>query len=153
MLGFAQGFGGTGLTVLRGRTRAGRDLTPWLTSPAKKEILRYMVKYQASDIDRTFSALADPTRRHVLLRLKDEPGLSVSELARPLSLKLPGMMKHLDVLSDAGLITRAKTGRTVAVNLSVRPMREAMEWLKRYERFWTVSIDRLVALVEENGER
>ena len=89
----------------------------------------------------------------MLLRLKDEPGLSVSELARPLSLKLPGMMKHLDVLSDAGLITRTKTGRTVAVNLSAGPMQEAMAWLKRYERFWTVSLDRLVALVEEDGER
>ena len=111
-----------------------------------------MVKYQSSAIDRTFSALADPTRRHILLRLKDEPGLSVSELARPLSLKLPGMMKHLDVLSDAGLITRAKTGRTVSVNLSVEPMREAMAWLQRYERLWTVSIDRLVALVEKDGE-
>ena len=112
-----------------------------------------MVKYKASRIDRTFSALADPTRRHVLLRLKDEPGLSVSELARPLSLKLPGMMKHLDVLSDAGLITRTKSGRTVSVNLSAKPMREAMEWLKRYERFWTVSLDRLVTLVEQDGKR
>ena len=70
-----------------------------------------MVKYQASRMDRTFSALADPTRRAVLLRLKEKPGLSVSELARPFSLKLPGMMKHLDVLSDAGLITRSKAGR------------------------------------------
>ena len=112
-----------------------------------------MVKCQASGIDRTFSALSDPTRRDVLLRLKEEPGLSVSELARRFSLKLPGLMKHLDVLSDAGLITRAKTGRTVSVNLSVGPMREAMEWLKRYERLWTVSIDRLVALVEKDGER
>lgn len=112
-----------------------------------------MVKYQASGMDRTFSALADPTRRYVLLRLKDEPGLSVSELARPVSLKLPGMMKHLDVLSDAGLITRTKSGRTVSINLSVGPMREAMEWLQRYEGFWTVSLDRLVALVEEDGGR
>ena len=111
-----------------------------------------MVKYQASAIDRTFSALADPTRRGVLARLELEPGLSVSELARPFSLKLPGMMKHLDVLSDAGLITRTKTGRTVSVQLSAEPMREAMEWLKRYERFWTVSLDRLVALVEVEGE-
>src|SRR5260370_1716786 len=102
-------------------------------------------------MDRTFSALADPTRRHVLLRLKDEPGLSVSELARPFSLKLPGMMKHLDVLSDAGLITRSKTGRTVSVNLSVKPMRAAMEWLKRYERLWTLRIDPLVALVEKRA--
>jgi DNA-binding transcriptional ArsR family regulator len=112
-----------------------------------------MVKYQASGMDRTFAALADPTRRGVLQRLMDEPGLSVSELARPLSLKLPGMMKHLDVLSDAGLITRTKTGRTVSVNLSAEPMREAMAWLNRYERLWTVSLDRLVALVEEGGER
>jgi DNA-binding transcriptional ArsR family regulator len=112
-----------------------------------------MVKYQASKMDRTFAALADPTRRGILLRLKEKPGLSVSELARPFSLKLPGMMKHLDVLSDAGLITRVKTGRTVSVNLSARPMREAMEWLKRYERFWTTNLDRLVALVEEDGER
>jgi DNA-binding transcriptional ArsR family regulator len=112
-----------------------------------------MVKYQASAMDRTFSALADPTRRYVLQRLEDESGLSVSELARPLSLKLPGMMKHLDVLSDAGLITRTKTGRTVSVRLSVEPMREAMAWLQRYERFWTASLDRLVALVEEEGAR
>ena len=111
-----------------------------------------MAKYQASGIDRTFSALADPTRRGVLLRLKEEPGLSVSQLARPFALKLPGMMKHLDVLADAGLITRVKTGRTVSVNLAVGPMQEAMEWLKRYERFWTASLDRLVALVEKDDE-
>lgn len=109
-----------------------------------------MVKYQASPIDRTFAALADPTRRHLLMRLKDEPGLSVSELARPLSLKLPGMMKHLDVLSDAGLITRTKTGRTVTVNLSVGPMQEAMAWLEHYERFWATNMDRLVAFIEED---
>lgn len=112
-----------------------------------------MAKYNTSALDRTFFALADPTRRAVLLRLKKKPGLSVSELARPLSLKLPGMMKHLDVLADAGLITRAKTGRTVSVHLSMEPMREAMEWIKRYEHFWMVSIDRLVSLVEEEGEQ
>jgi len=109
-----------------------------------------MVKYSASAMDRTFSALADPTRRAILARLKDEPGLSVSELSRPFSLKLPGMTKHLDVLSDAGLITRTKTGRTVAVNLSAAPLREAMAWLSRYERFWAASLDRLAALVEED---
>jgi DNA-binding transcriptional ArsR family regulator len=108
-----------------------------------------MAKHSASDIDRTFSALADPTRRGVLLRLMDEPGLSVSALAEPFALKLPGMTKHLDVLSDAGLITRTKTGRTVAVHLSAEPMREAMAWLARYERFWTASLDRLAALVED----
>jgi DNA-binding transcriptional ArsR family regulator len=111
-----------------------------------------MVKYEASAMDRTFSALADPTRRQVLMRLRDEPGLSVSELARPLPLKLPGMMKHLDVLSDAGLITRTKTGRTVAVYLAAEPMQAAMAWLQNYERFWSVSLDRLTAFVEAEGE-
>ena len=66
--------------------------------------------------------------------------------------KLPGMTKHLDVLSDAGLITRTKAGRTVSVKLSAAPMQEAVEWLKRYESFWTVSLDRLVALVEKDSE-
>ncbi len=112
-----------------------------------------MVKYQTPDLDRTFAALADPTRRYVLQRLTDEPGLSVSALAQPLSLKLPGLMKHLDVLSDAGLITRTKTGRTVAVQLSAGPMQEAMAWLERYERFWTASLDRLVAFVETDGDQ
>ncbi len=104
-------------------------------------------------MDRTFWTLSDPTRRGVLQRLLDRPGLSVSELAQSFSLKLPGMTKHLDVLSDAGLITRTKTGRTVAVNLSAAPMQEAMAWLNRYERFWTVSLDRLATLLEEDDTK
>lgn len=108
-----------------------------------------MAKHKTSDMDRIFWALADPTRRGVLQRLMDEPGLSVSDLARPFSLKLPGMTKHLGVLADAGLITRTKSGRTVAVHLSPAPMQEAMAWLNQYERFWTASLDRLTALVEE----
>lgn len=111
-----------------------------------------MAKHKTSGMDRTFRALADSTRRGVLQRLMHEPGLSVSDLASSCSLKLPGMTKHLEVLSDAGLITRTKTGRTVAVNLSAAPMREAMAWLNQYERFWTVSLDRLAALVEEDGK-
>jgi len=111
-----------------------------------------MAKHRTASIDRTFSALADATRRGVLQRLLDEPGLSVTELAGSFSLKLPGMTKHLDVLSDAGLIRRTKSGRTVAVFLSPAPMQEAMAWLNRYERFWSVSLDRLTALVE-GGEQ
>ena len=79
----------------------------------------------------------------------DEPGLSVSELAGQFSLKLPGMTKHLDVLSDAGLIKRTKSGRTVAVYLSVEPMKEAIAWLNKYEQLWTASLDRLVTFVEK----
>ena len=75
-------------------------------------------KHSDVQLNRTFAALTDPTRRAILTRLEREPGLSVGELARPLApLKLPGIMKHLDVLEDAGLVARKKTGRTAAVSL------------------------------------
>ena len=107
-----------------------------------------MVNYQEDILNRTFAALTDPTRRAILARLEAQPGLSVSELARPLTIKLPAVMKHLDVLDAAGLIERSKAGRTVSVRLTPEPMEAAMEWLQRYERFWSASLDRLAALVE-----
>jgi DNA-binding transcriptional ArsR family regulator len=110
-----------------------------------------MVKYQTAPLDRTFAALADPTRRALLARLGEHDSVSVSELARPFPVSLPAIMKHLDVLSDAGLITRAKTGRTVACRLSAAPMEQAMEWLNRYQRFWSTQLDRLAAFVEEDA--
>src|SRR5271169_4308557 len=106
-----------------------------------------MVNYHER-LDRTFAALVDPTRRAILARLERQDGASISELARPFAIKLPAVMKHLDVLDDAGLITRSKTGRTVTVRLSPEPMKEAMDWLRRYERFWSASLDRLAAFAE-----
>jgi len=99
-------------------------------------------------LDRTFAALADPTRRAILARLERQDGASVSELARPFAIKLPAVMKHLDVLDDAGVITRSKAGRVVTVRLSLDPIREAMSWLLRYERFWSGSLDRVAAYAE-----
>ena len=109
-----------------------------------------MVKYSDQVLDRTFAALADPTRRALVARLGEEASLSVSELARPFAVSLPAIMKHLDVLSDAGLVARAKTGRTVACRLTARPMEQAMDWLNRYQRFWSENLDRLAAFVEED---
>ncbi|MBO4223067.1 helix-turn-helix transcriptional regulator [Bradyrhizobium neotropicale] len=109
-----------------------------------------MVKYLDETLDRTFAALSDPTRRALLARLGEKDGLSVSELAQPFQMSLPAIMKHLDVLSDAGLITREKTGRTVACRLTARPMEQAMDWLNRYARFWSDNFDRLAAFVEED---
>src|SRR6202040_191955 len=106
-----------------------------------------MVNYNER-LDRTFAALVDPTRRAILARLEREDGASVSALAQPFVIKLPAVMKHLDVLDDAGLITRSKVGRTVTVRLSPEPLREAMDWLRRYERFWSASLDRLAAYAE-----
>ena len=106
-----------------------------------------MVNYN-SRLDRTFAALVDPTRRAILARLEREDGASISALAQPFEIKLPAVMKHLDVLHNAGLIARSKVGRTVTVKLRPEPMREAMEWLRRYERFWSKSLDRLAAYAE-----
>ncbi|MBI5260443.1 MAG: helix-turn-helix transcriptional regulator [Bradyrhizobium sp.] len=109
-----------------------------------------MVKYNDETLDRTFAALSDPTRRALLARLEGNESLSVSELAQPFPMSLPAIMKHLDVLSDAGLIAREKTGRTVSCRLTARPMEQAMNWLNHYTRFWSESLDRLAALVEED---
>jgi DNA-binding transcriptional ArsR family regulator len=109
-----------------------------------------MVKYDEPVLDRTFAALADPTRRALLARLGQHDSISVSELAQPFAMSLPAVMKHLDVLSDAGLVTRSKTGRTVACRLSARPMQQAIDWLSRYQRFWSENLDRLAAFVEED---
>jgi DNA-binding transcriptional ArsR family regulator len=106
-----------------------------------------MVNYNSS-LDRTFAALTDPTRRAILARLEQEESASVSALAAPFDIKLPAVMKHLDVLDDAGLISRSKAGRTVTVRLRPEPMREAMDWLQRYQRFWSAGLDRLAAEAE-----
>ena len=99
-------------------------------------------------LDRTFMALADPTRRAILAHLERKDGASISELAEPFTIQLPAVMKHLDVLTDAGLVSRSKSGRTVTVRLRARPMREAMQWLRRYRRFWSNSLDRLARYAE-----
>jgi DNA-binding transcriptional ArsR family regulator len=109
-----------------------------------------MVNYahQTRDLDRVFATLADPTRRAILGRLAQAESLSVSALAEPFAIKLPAVMKHLDVLGAAGLITRTKRGRIVDVRLSARPLRGPSEWLREYERFWTPALDRLVVYAE-----
>jgi DNA-binding transcriptional ArsR family regulator len=99
-------------------------------------------------LDRTFTALVDPTRRAILAQLERKASASVSELAEPFEINLPAVMKHLAVLADAGLVTRRKSGRTVTVRLRCQPMREAMGWLYRYERYWSGGLDRFKAHAE-----
>jgi DNA-binding transcriptional ArsR family regulator len=110
-----------------------------------------MVKFYVTPLDRTFAALSDATRRALVMRLAQEPGLSVSELAAPFTMSLPAVMKHLDVLSDAGLVKRSKAGRTVACRLDANPMRDAFEWLNRYEKFWSDRLSSLAAFLEEES--
>jgi DNA-binding transcriptional ArsR family regulator len=110
-----------------------------------------MVDYTDAQLDQAFAALADPTRRAILDRLARGDGPAVSEIAAPFAVSLPAVMKHLDVLARAGLIERAKTGRTVRCTLRAQPMETAMQWLTRYERFWTEKLDALAKFVEEES--
>jgi DNA-binding transcriptional ArsR family regulator len=110
-----------------------------------------MVNYRTGDLDRTFAALSDPTRRAILARLGEARSLTVSEIAQPFPVSLPAVMKHLDVLCEAGLIARRKTGRSVACRLTAAPMEEATRWLNKYQRFWSERLDRLAAFLEEDS--
>ncbi len=101
-----------------------------------------------SNLDRAFAALADPTRRSMLERLRATEALTVSELARPFAMSLPAVMKHVGVLEAAGLLTRRKVGRTVHCRFNPAPVRDAMAWLEETEAFWTARLDALAAVVE-----
>ena len=109
-----------------------------------------MVDFNAAQLDRAFAALADPTRRAILDRLANDSELGVTQIAERFEVSLPAVIKHLDVLARAGLIERAKTGRTVHCRLRAEPMETAMQWLARYERFWTERLDALAKFVEED---
>src|SRR3982751_1343972 len=101
-----------------------------------------MVKGVDNALDAVFAALADTNRRGILESLSGGD-LPVSELAAPHDMSLPGFLKHLRVLEDAGLIERSKEGRVVSCELSAQPLQEAAVWLARYEKFWTTNFDAL----------
>ena len=125
-----------------------RKPTERLTRARASPILHHVVNYREDRLNRIFAVLSDPTRRAILARLASERGLSVSDLAEPFAIKLPAVMKHLDVLDDAGLIRRSKTGRTVRVTIADGCLKPAVDWLERRERFWSASLDRLVDFAE-----
>ncbi|HSV54723.1 MAG TPA: metalloregulator ArsR/SmtB family transcription factor [Burkholderiaceae bacterium] len=101
-----------------------------------------MVKFENESLDLIFAALSDSTRRDVLDAL-GRGSSTVTELAQPHGMSLPGFMKHLRVLEDAGLVVRSKEGRVVRCALSAQPMQEAAMWMSRYEKFWTERLDAL----------
>jgi DNA-binding transcriptional ArsR family regulator len=107
-----------------------------------------MVHYSGARLDAVFSALADPTRRAVLAKLR-RGERSVGELAEPFGMSLPGFIKHLGILQDAGLIERSKTGRVVSCQLKGGALKGALAWLERHEEFWNTQLDRLGAFLEQ----
>ena len=101
-----------------------------------------MVKCSARLLDRTFGALADPTRRRILEHLADGDRC-VTDLARPHRMSLPAVSKHLRVLENAGLVRRQRDGRVHRLKLEAKPMQQALEWIAEYRKFWETSFDRL----------
>lgn len=99
-------------------------------------------------LDATFAALADPTRRAILARLA-EGAASVQELAEPFAMSQPAISKHLKVLERAGLISRAQDAQRRPRRLEAQPLAEANQWLEHYRRHWEGSFQRLDALLDE----
>ncbi|MEO7277949.1 MAG: metalloregulator ArsR/SmtB family transcription factor [Sphingomicrobium sp.] len=103
-------------------------------------------------LDSTFQALADPTRRGMLasLALGEK---SIGELAEPFAMTFAGASKHVRVLEQARLVARRKQGRTQIISLQAGPLEDADRWLRQWEQFWTVRLDRLEAAISaENKE-
>ena len=93
-------------------------------------------------LDATFAALADPTRRAILARLASGE-TSVTELAQPFAMSLPAVSKHLKVLERAGLIERGREAQWRPCRLKADRLKEASDWVGNYRRFWEESFDRL----------
>ena len=96
----------------------------------------------------TFAALADPTRRAILARLALGK-TSVKELAAPFDMSLPAISKHLKVLERSGLIARGREAQWRPCRLKAKPLKEAVDWLERYRRFWEEGFDRLDGYLRE----
>jgi DNA-binding transcriptional ArsR family regulator len=102
----------------------------------------------ADQLNHTFAALADPTRRAILARLASGE-TSVSELAAPFEMSLPAISKHLKVLQRAGLIARGREAQWRPCRLAAGPLKDASDWLEYYRRFWEESFDRLEDYLRE----
>jgi DNA-binding transcriptional ArsR family regulator len=100
----------------------------------------------------TFSALADPTRRAILGRLA-EGDATVNELAEPFSISVQAVSKHLKVLEQAGLITRGRAAQLRPSRLQGAPLKDAVDWIERYRRFWEGSFDRLDTRLRATGRK
>jgi DNA-binding transcriptional ArsR family regulator len=102
-------------------------------------------------LDRTFAALADPTRRAILAHLTTGQA-TVTELAAPFAMSLPAVSKHLKVLERAGLVVRARRAQWRPATLQTEPLREVADWLEDYRHLWEDRLDRLDTYLREIQE-
>jgi len=108
-----------------------------------------MVNYES--LDRTFAALADPTRRAILSRLALGEA-NVSELAEPFAISLPAISKHLRVLEQAGLLERRREGRTHHCRLRAEPLDDAVQWIAQARQFWDGRLDALAQYLDDTSD-
>jgi len=114
-----------------------------------------MVKYNSRTLDRTFAALADPTRRRILAQLT-RGDRCVTDLARRYEMSLPAVSKHLRVLEQAGLLRRRRyrrDGRIHEMRLQAGPLKQASQWVEEYRKFWEESLDRLASYLERHHKQ
>ncbi len=111
----------------------------------------HMVTYSTQRLDSIFSALGDPTRRAIVAQLARRPS-AVTRLAAPHNMSLQGVMKHLDVLERAGLVSREKQGRVVECRLNAKALQTAEDWISEYRRFWDRQFDSLDDYLNANKE-
>ncbi|MCA0315005.1 MAG: metalloregulator ArsR/SmtB family transcription factor [Candidatus Melainabacteria bacterium] len=111
-----------------------------------------MVKHYSEQLDRTFFALSDPTRRAIIGNLAGRGECSVLELAEPFALSLPAISKHIKLLENANLVKRRVEGRVHYLSLAPSPMEEATNWLTVYSRFWNAQLSRLEDFLQEEEE-
>src|ERR671918_1953635 len=111
-----------------------------------------MTTDQTDPLSVTFAALADPTRRAILARLAKGEA-TVSELAAPFEMSLPGISKHLKVLQRAGLIEQGRQAQWRPCRLKPEPLRDVSDWINQYRRYWEESFDRLDEYLHELQEK
>lgn len=110
-----------------------------------------MVQY-STDLDRTMAAVADPTRREILERLAEGPA-TVSELAEPFDMSLPGVLKHVRILEGVGLVETHKHGRVRECRLGPARLDNVQRWIEDYRQQWEARLDRLEAFLrQQQGE-
>ena len=108
----------------------------------------YGQAFASHQLDATFAALADPTRRAILARLADGEA-TVMELAEPFAMSQPAISKHLRVLERAGLVIPGKDAQRRPRRLEAKPLAEATEWLEKYRKFWEARFQQMDVLLEE----
>ena len=113
----------------------------------------HMVELQDASLNQTYAAIADPTRRAILIRLMQSEA-RVTELAEPFDISLNAVSKHLRVLERAQLVRRRIKGRDHYLSVNIEPLQEAAEWIETYQKFWEKRVDALETfLVKKRAQK